>query len=239
MPDQPDIFGLAFLDYLQGQTQEHILVKINISEPEELPVSYFFRNYKQMPAWEKLVMKQCSGRVLDAGAGAGTHALYLQNRGMDVTAIDLSPGAVACMQQRGIKKAFHADFLSFQNGQFDTILFLMNGAGMAQYLNQLAPLLRHAKSLLSPKGSIFVESTDLLYMYEDEEDGSVAINLAGNYYGEIVYQLEYKQWIGKPFDWLFVDFENLADAADLVGLDCQMIYEGKTDNFIARLQHKP
>ncbi len=138
------------------------------------------------------------------------------------------------MLRRGVKNAFEEDFFSLNNKKFDTILFLMNGAGMAQKIHRLQKMLEKAASLLTPAGSIYIESTDLLYMYEDE-DGSALINLAGEYYGEVVYQLEYKNLKGKPFPWLFVDYENLSYIAELVDLECEMIYRGELFNYIARL----
>lgn len=232
-----DIFGIAFRDYLQGQTREKILVDISISETEELPVSYFFRDYKDMPEWERLVMNDCKGRILDVGAGAGSHSLHLQNKGHVVTAIDVSEGAVACMKERGIKQAFYQDFFRLKNKKFDTILFLMNGAGVAQRLDNLKNMLAHARNLLHKNGSIFIESTDLLYMYQDE-DGSAMINLAGGYYGEITYQLRYREYKGVPFPWLFVDYDNLDQAAADAGLECELFYRGETDNYVARLYEK-
>lgn len=231
-----DIFGKAFADYLAGDKNSNILVDINIGEREELPVAYFFRSYNEMPVWEKQVLDNCRGTVLDAGAGAGTHALYLQEKGLDVTAVDISKGAVDCMKSRGINKAVHQDFFTIENQKFDTILFLMNGAGMAKTLNGLLPLLEKARDLLADDGEIYLESTDLLYMYEDD-DGSAMINLAGNYYGEIEYHLHYKRNSGTPFQWLFVDFENLSDIARQASLDTEMYFEGETSNYIAALRH--
>lgn len=230
-----DVFGLAFQDYLNGETGENILVDINISETELLPVEYFFRSYEKMPPWEQRVMDVCRGKILDVGAGAGSHALHLQNKGLDVTAVDVSPGAVTCMKKRGVEKAVVQNFfLLSEKEKFNTILFLMNGAGMAQQLDKLCALLKHAAAMLLPGGCIYLESTDLLYMYE-EEDGSAMINLAGSYYGEIIYQLQYRNVKGDPFPWLFVDFENLSDIASLAGLECEAFYRGENDNFIAKL----
>ncbi len=237
MPTNPDIFGLAFRDYLDGKKYEELTVKIDLFDDEKLPVSYFFRPFDEMPDWEKMVLNECHGKILDVGAGAGSHALYLQDKGLDVMAIDISPGGVECMKERGVKKAFEQDFFSLAHEKYDTIIFLMNGAGMAQKLHRLQDMLKKAASLLADDGSVFIESTDLLYMYKDE-DGSAMINLAGNYYGEVMYELEYKQWKGEPFPWLFVDYENLSYIADLAALNCEMFYQGETDNYIARLWHK-
>jgi len=232
-----DIFGLAYSDYLNGHTYENILVDINIGDTEELPVSYFFRDYPQMPHWEQMVLDECRGKVLDVGAGAGSHSLYLQQKGLEVKAIDISAGAVACMKARGIKNAVVEDYFTMADGNYDTILFLMNGAGVAQKLDNLFGLLDKASHLLAPNGAIYLESTDLLYMYE-EEDGSAMIDLAGDYYGEIEYRLQYKEFVGEPFPWLFVDFENLSYIALQAGLECELFYRGETDNYIAKLTHK-
>ena len=237
MPASPDIFGLAFRDFLDGNTKEELLVKIDMFDAENLPVAYFFRSYDEMPEWEQLVLDQCHGRVLDVGAGAGSHALYLQDKGLDIVAVDISEGAVECMRERGVKKTLVQDIFHFENEKFDTILFLMNGAGMAQKLESLHFMIEKAASLLSNEGSIYIESTDLLYMYQ-EEDGSAMINLAGDYYGEVVYRLQYRHWKGEPFSWLFVDYENLKYIAELAGLDCDIFYRGETNNYIARLTHQ-
>lgn len=235
MDFHPDIFGLAFNDYRKGNTDKSIRVEIDISEAEELPVAYFFRSFEQMPEWEQKTLSACQGRVLDVGAGAGSHSLYLQEKGLDVTAIDLSPGAVACMIERGLKQVSAANFFQFEDGRFDTILFLMNGAGMAEKIDKLPGLLKRAASMLTPRGVIYIESTDLLYMFEDD-DGSVMIDLAGAYYGEITYHLSYGKAKGAPFPWLFVDYENLADAANGSGLSCELFYRGDTDNYVACLR---
>lgn len=236
MSYHPDIFGLAFRDYLDGQTDENIIVNIDFGEPEVLPVSYFFRPFTMMPFYERKVLRVCTGKVLDVGAGAGSHGLYLQKKGLDVTAIDISQGGVECMKRRGMNNAVKADILKFKDGTYDTILFLMNGIGMAQTLSKLYSLLQHVSALLSSGGNIFIESTDLAYLYE-EDDGSVMINLAAKYYGETTYRLTYKGISGKPFPWLFVDFDNLCNISARAGLKCEMFYRGKTGNYIAVL-HK-
>ena len=229
-----DIFGKAFRDFMGGDTQASIRVHLDVTEPDDLPVAYFFRTYQEMPQWEKIALDACQGKVLDAGAGAGSHALELQRRGMDVVAIDLSPGAVEVMKARGVNKAICQDFFAFGEKGFDTLLFLMNGVGMAATLEGLQRLFSFARRFLNPGGQILVESTDLIYIFE-EEDGSYSIPLGDQYYGEVVFQLEYKGRKGKPFHWLFVDPDNLADAAEKEGFSVEFLYLGEDHNYIARL----
>ena len=80
-----------------------------------------------MPNWEQKALEACYGEVLDIGAGAGSHALHLQNIGLDVTAMDISPGAIEIMQSRGVENIVHGSIWDFTNRKFDTLLLLMNG----------------------------------------------------------------------------------------------------------------
>lgn len=234
MKKTPDIFGLAFADFMDGKQDGVIEVHTDIAELEELPVSYFFRQYQQMPVWERMVLDQCRGPVLDVGAGAGSHSLVLQQRGMDVTAIDLSEGAVRTMISRGLDKAYCQDFFAFDQESFETILFLMNGAGMAGSIDGLKDLMAHARQLIKPEGVIYIESSDLLYLFV-EEDGSALIPFGDKYYGEIQYQLVYGKARGKPFPWLFVDSDNLEDAARDAGLQTEIIFRSENHNYMAAL----
>ncbi len=229
-----DVFGKAFLDFMDGKTEEVIMVDTSLSDPEPLPVSYFFRGYKEMPPWERLVLDKSRGAILDVGAGAGSHALVLQEAGKSVVAIDISSGAVEVMRARGVKHAFCADIWKFDRKGFDTALFLMNGIGIAGGLEKLPQLLSRVAGLLLPGGEIFVESTDLAYMYE-QEDGSVLLPMGDHYYGEVTYQLTYKELKGEPFPWLFVDLDNLAAIAHSCGLQLEVIYHGNDNHYVAAL----
>ncbi len=229
-----DVFGKAFKDYLAGETGHDIVVHTDISDPERLPVAYFFRSWDEMPDSEKLVLERCTGRVLDAGAGAGSHAIELQKRGLEVLAIDISAGAVETMRQRGVKETKCCNFFDLKQNSFDTILFLMNGAGIAGKISRLKRLIDHAGALLSAGGKIYIESTDLMYMYE-EEDGSYRIPMGKAYYGELEYRLEYRGAETKPFPWLFVDPATLQHVASSCGLDSGILYVGDNYNYVAEL----
>ncbi len=238
MNNDIDIFGLAFHDYLAGNTSGVIKVKTMLAEfteNESLPVAYFFRTFDEMPEWEQQALNLCMGSVLDVGAGAGAHSLELQKRGMEVCAVDVSPGAVDIMKIRGVHEVFCVDVMTFSARIFDTILLLMNGIGMAKNLDGLKKLLLHLKSLLRPGGRIILESTDILYMFR-EEDGSILLPLGARYYGEIKYQLYYSNKKGKTFPWLFVDKDNLSAIASECGYLTKILYDGETSNYLAVLQ---
>lgn len=84
-----DLMGRAIWDYYYQENPEDLQTETSISELDDLPVSYLFRNYKEMNALEKKALELASGKVLDVGAGAGSHSLYLQNeKKLEVIALD-------------------------------------------------------------------------------------------------------------------------------------------------------
>lgn len=119
-------------------------------------------------------------------------------------------------------------------GGFDTILLLMNGTGIAGKIEHLPALFQRLKALLNPGGQILIDSSDLKYIYENE-DGSFDINLNGAYYGEVDYQMIYKDVKGDRFDWLYVDFPLLKSIAETCGLHGELVAEGEHYDYLARI----
>jgi len=232
-----DPIGQAIHNYYFNFDKEFLHVDSNYTEDEEINPARFFREFNEMPDLEKAALDLCHGRVLDVGAGAGCHALELQARGFDVTALEKSEMAVAVMHKRGVLKVLHEDICRFKSDHFDSILFLMNGVGISGTIEGLKEMLNHLKLLLAPGGQILLDSTDINYLFE-EEDGSVWIDLAsGDYYGEMTYTVTYKENIVATFPWLFVDFETLSDIATECGFSCELVIEGTDNDFLARLSN--
>lgn len=225
--------GLAIQEYAVKRKPEDIIVSSDICEDDIIPVEVLFRKYAEMPDLEKLALERTKGKVLDVGAGTGTHALYLSDNGFDVTCIDISAGAVDLMKKSGLK-AEKINFFSVKDKKFDTILMLMNGIGIAGKLSNLERTLEHAKSLLNPGGKILCDSSDIKYLYEDEEDGSLWMDLNSEYYGNFRFQMKYKKEKGPWFDWLYVDFDNLFQAAKNVGLKAVRLEE-IDDHYLAEI----
>ena len=228
-----DIFGKALLDYQTGNFTENLITATNISDEDELPLAYLFRDFDDMPNLEQKALKLSKGNILDVGCGAGSHTLYLQNKGFSVKAIDISPRAVEVCKLRGINKAEQKSILK-ETETFDTILLLMNGTGIFQELKQTQKYLKHLKSLLKPNGQILIDSSDIKYMYEDD-DGGFWMDLNAEYYGELDYYLSYKGETEKPMKWLYLDFETLSQECKKAGLTCEKIMDGEHFDYLARL----
>jgi hypothetical protein len=111
---------------------------------------------------------------------------------------------------------------------------LMNGTGIIGTLDNMPVFFERMRQLLAPGGCILIDSSDLRYLYE-EEDGSLMIDLADDYYGQLDYRMEYKDILGEPFDWLYVDFETLAIYAEENGFTTELIEEGDHYDYLARL----
>ncbi|MFP9118207.1 class I SAM-dependent methyltransferase [Flavobacterium sp. RNTU_13] len=230
-----DLFGKAILDYQTGNSPEDLITETSITEEDEMSVAYLFRSYKEMPALEKKAMQLAKGKVLDVGCGAGSHSLYLQNeRKLEVTAIDISEGAIEACTLRGIKNALCCNVLEFNSEKFDTIIMLMNGIGITGKLINISTYFQKLKSLLNPGGQILLDSSDIIYMFDEDEDGGKWIP-AGDYYGEVVFTLHYKGETEIPFNWLYVDYNTLQNAAHANGLNCELVAEGDHYDYLARL----
>ena len=230
-----DIIGNALIDYHQGCHTGDIVTYSSLDETDSLPLKYLFRSFADMPALEQRALECCKGKTLDIGCGAGSHAIYLQEKGMDVVGLDESTGAIAVCKQRGLKKAVQGNFMDFEMEKFDTLLLLMNGTGLAGRLDKMDSFFSKLKSLLNSGGQILLDSSDIIYMFESDEDGGYWIPKDVDYYGEVTFTMEYKNQKSEPFPWLYVDYNTLQRTANYNNLNCEIIMEGEHYDYLARL----
>ncbi len=229
-----DILGTAFLDYQSGNYTEDIITFSSISGKDVMELPFLFRSYDEMPLIEQKAMQLSSGNILDIGCGAGSHALFLQNKELQVKAIDISEGAIKTCIKRGVKNVKNVNIWQLHDEKYDTILALMNGTGICGKLNNLSKFLNHLKSILTKNGQILIDSSNIIYMYEDDF-GDIVLPDSKNYYGEVIFQLSYKNQFSEKFDWLFVDFNKLQLHATKVGLTCELVKNGYHHDYLARL----
>ncbi len=230
-----DLFGTAILDYQTNNSPKAIITETTISDADAMEVSYLFRSFNEMPKLEQKALQLAKGKILDVGCGAGSHSLYLQEKGLEVTAIDISENAIKACRLRGLTTTRVENILDLEEKEkFDTILLLMNGTGIFGTLDQTSNYLQKLKRLLSPNGQILIDSSDIIYMFDEDEDGSKWIPADG-YYGELIFTISYKNQKEAPFPWLYLDYTTLQNAAHANGLECELIIEGEHFDYLARL----
>ena len=232
-----DLMGQAIWDYYHDQNAENLLTETSISEIDDLPVSYLFRNFEEMNLMEQKALALSTGKTLDIGAGAGSHSLYLQNKKkLQVLALDYSPKSIEVCLLRGIENTICADLLEYSGETFDTVLLLMNGTGIFQSLEKIDDYLEKLHSLLNENGQILIDSTDILYMYDRDEEGGVTVP-ANHYYGEVDYFMHYKLDTENPIKWLYLDFETFKRAVVNKGFKIEKIVQ-EEDSYLAKLTKK-
>lgn len=227
-----DVYGEALTHFQQkGKLYTPLLLHSTYGDIEEMPVEIFFRNEEDFPELEFIALSLCDGQVLDVGAGVGSHALYLQEKGFNVTALEISSPACNIMRERGIHQIVKENFWHFEGKRFDTLLFLMNGIGLAEDLAGFRKLLQHARNLITEQGQLLFDSSDISYLYEEYR-----IPRPDHYFGEIGYQYEFEGVKGDPFRWLYLDQETLIKIAHEEKWVVQILYEDDNDQYLVRME---
>ena len=229
-----DPMGAAIYDFHRNGSADVLKVYSSDFDDDEIPVSDLFRVYEDMPYIERVALDLAAGRVLDVGAGSGCHSLALAKAGKESVAIDISPLSVEVMRERGVDARLVNLYDDSFAEKFDTVLMLMNGTGIIGTLENMETFFTRIRQLLNPGGCVLIDSSDLRYLFE-EEDGSLMIDLADDYYGLVDYQMQYKDVLGEPFDWLYVDFDTLAYYAEENGFMAEMVANGEHYDYLARL----
>lgn len=233
MNSKKDPMGRAIADYYQTGAADKLRVFSPMFEEDEIPVQTLFRDYDDMPKIERKALDMAKGKTLDVGAGSGCHSLVLQQRGIDVTAVDISPLSVETMRRRGVMKVLEQDFFTLE-GQYDTILILMNGGGITGTLERMHLLFHQLDKILAPGGQLLCDSSDISYVFEDDE-GFIEYPEGDGYYGELTYQMQYKDTIGEPFPWLYIDADTLIQQAAVFGYNAEVVAEGAHYDYLARI----
>lgn len=236
-----DPMGAAIFDYhKKGPACGKLVVHSSMFEDDEIPVDTLFRSFEQMPELEQTALRMAQGNILDVGAGSGCHSLALKSMGKNPVAIDISPLSVAVMKEKGIDARLVNLYDERFDEKFDTVLMLMNGSGIIGRLENMKMFFDRMKKVLAPGGCVLMDSSDLRYLYEDE-DGSFEIDLADEYYGLLDYQMEYvpssghASVLGESFDWLYVDSDTLAFYAEQNGFKAEVVAEGGHYDYLAKL----
>jgi hypothetical protein len=238
-PKSMEPYGAALRSYFDGNTGAALILHRDDGLEVQLPVSHFFRDASAFTPIEEAALAHCSGHVLDVGAGTGLHSIVLQQKGLRVTAIDISPETVEIMAQRGVQNVHCAQLFEYQGGPFDTVLMMGHGIGMVETLTGLERFLAHARGWLSGERQVLLESLDVRVTDDPQNLAYHEANRrAGRYIGEVRMHLEYQGQKGPPYGWLQVDAETLNQRAAKAGWNCEVILTVDSGDYLARLTKK-
>jgi len=228
-----DFLGKAIADF-HGGNREELKISINGEQDDPMDLRIFFRNFDHMNGIEQTALNLSKGRILDIGAAAGCHSLHLQNKGEDVTALEISQHACDVMKDLGVQHIIQKDIFDHHHEKYDTLLLLMNGLGMGTTLEGCTKLLTHLTNLLADGGQILADSSDLKYMFEVEE-GVYEFDLNDKYYGEVIFELEYKGEKGEPFPWVYISPDALEDICKNLDLSLEFVHYGEHYDYLAKI----
>ena len=229
-----DPLGAMLLDYLAGDKGAYVTVTSTTLEMWKMTGEVMFRTFSRMNRLEKKALTISCGSILDVGAGSGCHSLCLQKRGLRVDSLDISPGCVRVMEERGVRTPVHGNLFTLSNVTYDTVLMLMNGMGLCGSIDGIILFFQFIPGILSPGGQVIVDSTDLASLYDLEKIAPPA----DRYYGETRFRMSYQSVTGDPFDWLYIDFDTLRQCAAFHGFKCEKIMSDASHRYLARLSVK-
>ncbi len=235
-----DAFGRALMDYSKGKDLIEIVHRDD-GQVDEMSIVRYFTDYPRWQDFERDILMYVQGRVLDIGAGAGRHSLYLQKQGFEVHAIDISPGAVEVMKQRGVKRVYLMDLrrLHFPVGYFDSILMMFNNFGLAGTIKETKKLLKALYRISTPRARIVATTVDpyktdnpahLAYHEKNRREGRPA--------GQVTLRIEYGGEKGDWFSLLMVSLEELKDLIKETGWTILRIVEAKEGGFYGLVLQK-
>ena len=228
MTDQ-DLFGEGFRDYLNGNISKFELERDD-GYVDEQDYSQYFVTYDDFPDVERDALKEAKGRVLDLGVGAGRVALYLQEKGLDVTGVDISDHSLDVCRNRGVKKLVRMSVcdLRFEPGSFDTAIAFGNNFGLCGTVAGVESMLRRLHDIMSDDGIFLAESIEpenttnpahLEYHKKNRAKGLLP--------GQVRLRCIYK---GRVSDWwglLMVSPDELRTLCARTGWKVERIYKGR------------
>jgi len=209
-----DAYGAMMLAALDGRGSPEIVERDDgLFEASNYHETYM-APFQRWPAHNRRAMRFVRGRVLDVGCGAGRVCLHLQERGLDVVGIDISPGAVEVCRRRGVRDArvCPIENVDASLGVFDTIVMLGNNFGLFASKAKARRLLRRFHELTSERGRIVAETRDvhrtedpvhLTYLERNRRRG----RLPGQIRIRVRYRLLKTPW----FDYLMVSRDELEE----------------------------
>lgn len=243
MKNSQDAYGQQLLAQYNSQNKTAEIIERDDNYIETgSSAGQYFTEYRQWSPIEKKAIKMAEGRVLDVGCGAGRHALFLQEKGFDVTGIDNSPGAIKVCKLRGLKKAFVRSIEEvdkFKPVSFDTILMMGNNFGLFGSREKARTILKIFSRITAPEAQIIAGTlnpykTDnpdhLQYLKLNKRRGRMA--------GQIRMRIRFGRAVGEWFDYLFVSPAEMEMILQDTDWQLKQLIESESANYFAVIVKK-
>jgi 2-polyprenyl-3-methyl-5-hydroxy-6-metoxy-1,4-benzoquinol methylase len=234
-----DFHGQCLLDFYNGDENANYTMERDDGYfyPPMYAKSYFHLtdNYDQI---EQIALDNAQGLILDLGAGAGSHSLYLQKRGFEVHSVDVSKKAVEVMAKRGVSHPIHANIFEYDKNKYDTILIIF-GIGIVGNLNGLNSLFINLNKILKDGGSLFTDSIDVHEAKQhDYHKYHKWKEQQGRYFGERKLRIHYNNQISEWFDWMHADKATLKMYCEKHGFHFHLLKKDVNSRYIAKIVKK-
>ena len=220
LKEHEDAQGHAIYDYWKGMEVREIIEREDgYIDATEGP-SQYLSEYKDWPQHEKKAIKFARGKVLDIGSGAGRHAIYLQNKGLDVMGIDNSPMALKVAKERGLKKTklLSITQITSRLGQFNTITMLGHNFGLFSNFKRARWLLKRFHSITTEDARIITETLDIYQTEKPEHLWYQEHNRKrGKMSGQMKLRVRYKEFINPWFEYLMVSKPEMEEILEGTG----------------------
>lgn len=217
-------------------------------QPEALPAEMFFRGAAEMPRLERYALEHChrlGGRVLDVGAGAGSHVAALQAMGLDAEGVDIDPQAVEVMQLRGLTARCCSLWELKDLSAYDTVLLLMNSAGAVGTLSYLRDFFAQMFWAMAPHGRVLLDVSPPNWeevhaassLRHRPSDRFPARSFREGEWAILRCRLSFGDVMGQPFPLLFVEPGMVTRAATQAGWQASLRFQDeRTRHSLLELQ---
>jgi SAM-dependent methyltransferase len=213
--DGPDPLGRAMLDYARDEYDETDAncVYRDGDEVQDASVGeFYFRPESEWSEQERADIDSLAGPVLDLGCGAGRHALAVQERGVEVLATDVSPGAVQTASERGVTHTLQMDMfdLRLPADHYRSVLVLGTQVTVAGSLDRLRAFVAELDRVTTDDSRVLMDGydptdptcADLLGYRADPREGLARRR----------FRFQYGDEFGEPIEMLLFSPDRLRDA---------------------------
>src|SRR5216684_9294086 len=231
-----DAHGRLVYDYFKGRPLGVEIVERDDGFIHSGAGGAYLAQYKDWPDREKSATRLARGRVLDIGCGAGRHSLFLQEKGLDVTGVDVSPLAIRVCRARGLKDArlMSIDDVGPSLGRFDTILMLGNNFGLFSNRIKARVLLRRFLKIMNPKGRIIAESLEIYKRPVDPSHRRYHLRniRLGRMPGQVRIRIRYRNLATPWFDYLLASKKEMKEILRGTGWRVKRFLSSKGPSYI-------